>query len=1423
MATTGLSAVQQFVRECLTKLYPDTDVSPGSEADQKLIQPLLQRLGTDPLNMDVVSYCEARLREEQPDAYQSGDALDDLMVQPLGFLLEPVLRGIEDLRRSRSFRDGASLTLEEVDSLASHFFKPRALGVRATATLRVYYAKPTQVDVTPSNYARSRQGLRFYPRTSLSIRSDEMAQNVSGDLYYLDIPLEAEAPGDEYNVEANEITYIALPGNYTKATNLTRAIKGLPEEDAQAYLDRLERSLGEESLVTERGLFAQVPTVFPETTRMATVGMGDPEMRRDVLEGGALGPIRAYGVTGQTLADGEGKPTTRRFYVDPAEGVDFTLLIGPALGVTDRRADASTQGLAPPGVMSTVDAEDLLVGDADLAQRMETEMEQQQSETRSFVLTVFRAYGADAVEDVRDLRVDRVISPTTIEVVDQVFEPNLTNLFWTLRKRELLLHKVPGGILVPQGPNGEVSVSPEQVHVGGAFDTYVHAGGAETQALVLDRVVDETPVLAGTRLRSSGGGLVVLEDLTLSTDYLEQDNTYRTLSQAQQRQYTLQILSGPAGLQGSYRVVEVSQVNGANPVMAVLPAPMAVEGTFRWRLLDDIDVNLVAPREAKLEGTDLLTTQNTDLVFSGADLNFEELGIGVGDTIELINGFDRGEYTIKDVPAPDFTALRLDRKLRYTAGNVQYKIYRKNLGGGLLLPLLRITKVALLDSTGQPTGTEIPYAHPVSIVSRGFSNVAHGVQWDVEDGMLGLVSEIVSDGGLDNTLLDNETLQFLVYEQDGTETAVSVQFSFPVAGFISFARIVEQVNQAFGYVAATEVSQSPSLPAVAFGLYPGPNQEKIALIGGSPTILSALFQGNALLGISTHSVRSAEVTSQDGWGAASGGVDTRLGVLQVRTGYQQGVYDGLSVTGDGAYLQLGQPLQPEVRRHLQMGTRSLGSARLFFLNPTSITVDHHTRFFVEHATGPFAGQRVAYRPDPTLLYQMIPPSGGQALEAQDPAQVPKDGYIDQDTDVFLSTGTDFLSYGLRARDVAAIPPQHGDMLEITYQPIRGTVALADPVLNLALTRITLRVGSGRDREVIFLRDSTTIPAGAVTRAGVAQQINQAFGMELCAIVQDGTDYYLEFNPTIALTIRAGTGLSTSANTLLGIATGPVDVTNDSPYQGMYEILALSANSVQVYIPGGNGLFSSHAGTLTRQQFRVHRQDMQRIIATHMATQLSSTDEGLYYFDVELVSEGTGDIYNIPENLSMTMRGHQSDGYWLSNEEPALAYSPQEVIHMHLSRSILEVGADDDPDQRVLLADQSLQIEYETSQTISQLDSYLRADSQRAINANPLAKQLPPHYIRLAIRYQGNPSPAALQRATEAYIAKLETFDRLEASDIIALLSRKGVTSVTTPFTLIALTMDDRRQWRLQRSEDGINLGRLAAFVPDDGKISFTRG
>jgi hypothetical protein len=105
------------------------------------------------------------------------------------------------------------------------------------------------------------------------------------------------------------------------------------------------------------------------------------------------------------------------------------------------------------------------VGDADLAQRMETEMEQQQSETRSFVLTVFRAYGADAVEDVRDLRVDRVISPTTIEVVDQVFEPNLTNLFWTLRKRELLLHKVPGGILVPQGPNGEVSVSPPHVRM----------------------------------------------------------------------------------------------------------------------------------------------------------------------------------------------------------------------------------------------------------------------------------------------------------------------------------------------------------------------------------------------------------------------------------------------------------------------------------------------------------------------------------------------------------------------------------------------------------------------------------------------------------------------------------------------------------------------------------------------------------------------------------------------------------------------------------------------------------------------------------------------------------------------------------------------------------------------------------------------
>ena len=1324
----SLADYEVFFRERLSVWNGALDVSPGSPIDTMVVQPLLRRLGTDPFTVDAATFIITRLSQELPEiAIGNGDGIEDLLMKPVLLLWDPIIREIQRIKNARGFNDPETLALEEAEALGSSFFIRRDTGEVSKGPCRIYYAQPQKETITAANFATSKRGLHYFPTGQQSITSQEMSLNKEGDLFYFDVTMTAESPGDEYNIEPGELTTIANVNAAVRITNKVRFRDGRPAENAATYVGRIERSLSEKSLVSLRGIAAVLGESLPEISRLGVVGFNDPEMQRDVITGGGLGASLITGVDGVIVADGKFENRSVRLHSDSA---DFTSL-GPA------------------------------------------------GPSTGYILTVVGARGPGASPPIQDFPIVRVVSANEVDIDSSVLFLGAADVPFMVRKQELTLSGIPGGILQPNGPNGTLVVENNKIHIGGMTDMYVRGLSLETGSLILDAVVDEDPELSGIDCAVANPGVdsrVRLGDLILGTNYQVDDQAYQLLDEAKDRQYSLQILEGP--IAGTYRILGVNQAAASPPLLELDPTPLPVTSppSFRWRLVTQIVLDLVEPKDVRIRGTDGLGIQNQNVFQTSTPVDFDALGVSVNDILRISVGEVTGDYVIKEVIAPGFTSVRVDRVFTNSLTGATYQIFRANAEGGVERPLIRIKEVSLLDTSGQPVGTTIPYAKPVDVRSSAFSNVGIGSKVALSNASFGLVTKPFANAGA------NVSAGNLRLDGDG----ISPDLIVTLSGVLTPQQIADAFNAAavahamIGYPIAFVRPASASTSRVCIAAF-APNTRTLptSTVGTHNYLFSGTFEEHHSRDI--RDLNSPAVV----WTDVSPLIDTRLDVVWAQDGLNKGFHGIESVTPptpvgfstDSKALRSPVDFSPDFGNALVLGSRSFGTARLYFLEPTSISIGADTWF-----ASTVAGGDVRYVPDTTISYQLIPslPNGDKPLDGEVTGQV------------LTSVSSDFVRQGVRI----------GDELVIDFQPITGGTDLADPVPALALKSLVLSLSNQAERTITFVNDVGT--PSAVSRSGVASQINSSVGQEICSVeeVTPGS-FRLKFNPTIPLHILP-TG---SANTTIGFAA--LDYRNTALNAGTYEILDVSPTEITV---------DNLVGDITEQQFSINRPQTQRITSTTMANQVA--EAGLYYWDVELFSEGPGDLWNLPTGTAMTAEGYASDGYYLSTNDSNTSMSPYESLFMHLSGSILPVGVDDSPENSIRLSGQSMSVSYEYSSLVSTLQSFITSDTERVVNENPLGRHLIPHFVRFDLNYSGGSREVEVQPDVETYIKNVLPDVPLESSDVQNIVRGRGADSIQNPIDLLAVVCNVDRSITVARSQDALSTGRLAAFIPD--RIKLTR-
>lgn len=274
---------------------PTLDTSEGSSFRTKFLNPLLTRVGGSPLDGDIETFLIERLQTEIPEIDVSPlSGMRDLVIRAAVIMFEPLRREINSIKLAQSLSNYQLITTEELNALLANFFTEIQTGAKAVGTARMYFPSPRSVTVTPLTQFSAGNGLNFFPTAAQTVSSAQMSFNQEGSLFYMDVSLEAENPGTSYNLDPGGITTVVGISGVSKVTNLGQFRNGIAEETKDEAVARTRNSITIRNLITRRGVEFVIPEAFPNVDTLQVIGMGDPEMDRDVV----FGPVNVSDIPG---------------------------------------------------------------------------------------------------------------------------------------------------------------------------------------------------------------------------------------------------------------------------------------------------------------------------------------------------------------------------------------------------------------------------------------------------------------------------------------------------------------------------------------------------------------------------------------------------------------------------------------------------------------------------------------------------------------------------------------------------------------------------------------------------------------------------------------------------------------------------------------------------------------------------------------------------------------------------------------------------------------------------------------------------------------------------------------------------------------------------------------------------------------------
>jgi hypothetical protein len=869
---------------------------------------------------------------------------------------------------------------------------------------------------------------------------------------------------------------------------------------------------------------------------------------------------------------------------------------------------------------------------------------------------------------------------------------------------------------------------------------------------------------------------------------------------------------------------------------------------LRYRLADELQVDLVSPQVTKMPlggiftADDLQTVSNNGLVNATGTSNFLLAGVEVGDTLEITDGDNIGTYEVLDPIAG--TQLNVTPAPPTTGFNQQFKIYKAF--DGIQRPLVRVTSVELLDSASQPTGISIPYGDVVDIrvlgtlSNRSNGNNVESFQGAVLSGTPPLLTfEDLSIDFSAQGVVPGDRIELFEGQSIGEYEVAQVA---PGGNDNRLVVYGDSVGGKDFVAAETEIHYRIGTPSTGIArlyfLEPTSVEIDSSLFGGR----LSYREGGQSLKFRYSKYKGHLVLPAPG----SGDLDPR-DIRVVRT-YSMGGGDFnsiLEITDPGlsdAYdLEILEGDLFEVQE--QIPFKNSGGVDLKSLGVFGTPTGLHTVTGSNRVTIPSNSHidftQMSDLAGQTLSINSGPDEGIYTIEKVISSKELQLDAVMTSTTLSVRGLESSVLYDCVIQNISGQPwlrditdsgqlPNVGEFItifEAASTDSEGTFQVAERDLVNSRVRLSGFTGSFPVSAGIF----TWISTDSTTLSGIVSHpftIYQSIAKEV-QVVQVATKAPDVTSIGLGSVLAGLVSFQGSPGAFTSVVKGDRLEIMSGTNTGIYPVLSSTTDTITVYsahpfsavetnvqyrvwagVHGARrmvtvGPYEGSDGKVSPGEsllYRIRRPGVFRISSTEMED--SVDDSGLYFIDMQIESLGPGDDRNLASGSRLISEsGLRADGYTYSVENKTLSYSMYEEVKLNFDRRFLPIGNSDLPENHIEISGRNLEIRYESSTTVQLINDLLRSDSDRVVNANPIARHFLPSFVYVKFVYSGGSSATIVGPEIEDFINALGPLDPLEISDLESLITRRGATYVKHPITLVSVTHDINRKLVVERSLD----------------------
>jgi hypothetical protein len=245
------------------------------------------------MQLPVITFIQTQLNEADSSFdVREGTAFYDLFVDPQQLMLQPLSDFMAQRRIGQSIREmlmdptpdtPTTFVDQDADDAAGNLYVTRDQGTISTGVVQVSYVTPVDLEYPALTAQFTAGSLNYFNIADYTLSAEQMQLQTNGSLFYANIPIQAEAAGSAYSVGPGSITNFVNDSNAVLVTNPAAMSPALDPQTNTQLLTQTENSIGVRDLETVKGINAILNELFPFLTEIVSIGMGDPEMQRDIF------------------------------------------------------------------------------------------------------------------------------------------------------------------------------------------------------------------------------------------------------------------------------------------------------------------------------------------------------------------------------------------------------------------------------------------------------------------------------------------------------------------------------------------------------------------------------------------------------------------------------------------------------------------------------------------------------------------------------------------------------------------------------------------------------------------------------------------------------------------------------------------------------------------------------------------------------------------------------------------------------------------------------------------------------------------------------------------------------------------------------------------------------------------------------------